>query len=367
MKPDKEGFLFPQIDQAQCVNCGICYDRCPAASGTERREPRFVYAAQQWEQDSLKKSSSGGIAALLAARILEKGGAVYGCAFDEEVRAVHIRVDKPEHLHRLAGSKYVQSDIREVLPAIKEDCVSGRLTAFFGTPCQVAVVRNYVGRNASNLLLVDLICHGTPSPALFADYLQWKALRMGGGKIQSFLFRDKSVWNWGTAYRATTSTATASAVITASEDPYYDAFLNAQTFRECCYSCHYAQKNRTGDITLGDFWGIENQHPESGLDIRAGVSVVLLNTDAGVEAFEEITQRLLLCKSDFRKAAAENGNLLHPSQRPPIRDVYYEMVDRHGYAWAFRYLRRQKRYYINKLKKMLPRKLKRRLKRLVRR
>ena len=358
---NEEGFIYPKVDILQCIDCGICYKKCPANNDVELEKVKRVYAAQRKNKESLKQSSSGGIAALLSEYVIENGGVVYGCAFDKNLKALHIRCTDKKELEELKGSKYVQSDFSSVYETLVEDCKSGKIVLIIGTPCQCAAVKKLLGNKYNNFILVDLICHGVPSPDLFKKYLFWKSDKMGGGPILKYNFRDKEKYDWGTTYKAATATATA----TATADPYYESFIYAENYRECCYNCKYAQIDRVGDITIGDYWGIQKLHPEFNVDITKGVSVVLVNDEKGKSLFEKINSKLNFIESDIEKAMIENSNLYAPAKQPKIRSEFYKKVNENGFVWVNKKMYMNKRFYINLLKNKMPIKMKKFIKKLI--
>ena len=360
---DSEGFRYPIVDAESCIECGKCFRGCPSHSQPNKEYPCAAFALQGKDRVKTRRSSSGGAAALLAETILERDGIVYGCIMDDDMQVRHIRATDQNDLQRLCGSKYVQSDFSEVYPALKTDCDAGKEVCAIATPCQIAGVRNFLGRDYENLLLVDLICHGVPSQWLFDRYIEWKTEKMGGGKMISYQFRDKAKADWGTTYRATTATATATATL----DPYYSSFIYAETYRESCYQCQYAELSRAGDITIGDYWGVQKQHPELMPISKDGISAVLINTEKGRRYVEALSNKALLVASTVEKIAEDNSNLARPAERPAIRDIYYRYVRERGFVWADRAMRTGKRYYINLLKAKTPTGIKNYIKRRLKR
>ena len=360
---DEEGFIIPRAEEINCTNCGICISRCPSLHDMEKNAPLHVFAFQAKDRTVARSSSSGGAAALITEEILRGHGTVYGCIMDEMLKVRHIRITHMEERQRLVGSKYVQSDFSEVYRTIKQDCESGSPTCVFGTPCQIAGVRSFLSQDYANLLLVDLICHGVPSQWLFDEYLKWKAKHMKGERIISYKFRDKTKYDWGLSYRATTATAVT--IDVAIADPFYQALTYAETNRESCYQCKYASVERVGDITIGDFWGIQTQHPEWKTKCKDGVSAVLVNTEKGHSLFERIAGQADVTVSTIEKASAENSNLCTPSKRPEIRDIYYRSVKERSFSWANRYS--AKRYYMDMIKKIVPGPVKKLIKKSIKR
>lgn len=364
---NEEGFAYPHVDKSKCVDCGLCYKKCPANKDVEREKVKKVYAVQRENKESLKQSSSGGVAAVISEYVIDNGGIVYGCAFDKNLKALHIRCTYKKTLDKLKGSKYVQSDFSTVYESLIEDCKNEKIVLVVGTPCQCAAVKNLLENKYNNLILVDLICHGVPSPDLFKKYLSWKANKMGGGRILKYNFRDKEKYDWGTTYKAATATATAAATAAATADPYYESFIYAENYRESCYNCQYAKIDRVGDITIGDYWGIQKLHPEFNVDITKGVSVVLINNNKGESLFKKINSKLNFIESSIEKAMIENSNLYEPVKRPKIRNEFYIKVNENGFSWVNKKMYMNKRFYINLIKNKMPTKMKKFIKKLIRR
>ena len=191
MVENEEGFKYPQLDKQTCVNCGKCEKVCPALIGhplTHDKSPEF-YAVWNKENDIRRQSSSGGMFRILAEEIIAEGGVVYGAAFDEANHLRHIRVENVDELGALMGSKYVQSDIGTMLGQVRADLRNGRQVLFSGTPCQVAGLYAFLGGNHENLLTVDVLCHGVPSPGVFQRYLE--GIGVDGGCRIEFRNKDK--------------------------------------------------------------------------------------------------------------------------------------------------------------------------------
>lgn len=196
METDSEGFLYPRIDAGKCVNCGLCNRVCPIETGSgSAAHPLGVFAAQCHDDDILRNSSSGGMFSLIATYVLEKGGTVYGAAFDGEMYLRHIRITDKEMLCDLRGSKYVQSDIGNTYTQAREDLKNGLPVYFTGTPCQIQGLKLFLRKDYDKLLTTDLVCHGTPSYKIFANTMHHIEEKRQG-KIFRYLFRDKKVGGW---------------------------------------------------------------------------------------------------------------------------------------------------------------------------
>jgi len=323
---DSEGFSVPQIDQTRCTDCGICENKCP-----ENVRPAFIensctkaFGARH-KDDALRiKSASGGVFAGIAINILKNyNGAVFGCAFDNNIVARHICITDAKDIGLLQSSKYVQSDVSDTYLQAKNLLEQGKTVFYTGCPCQIAGLYAFLGKNYDNLLTADLICHGVPSPLLFKRYLGWLGKKLGGNVIY-YNFRHKQKNEQGSFIMAKTKTKTK--IIPKPNDVHYNAFNAARTLRESCYSCKYASANRVGDITLGDFWGIKDIHPEF-RDSREAMSIVLVNNEKGERFVKEIYNEFYVVDSIVSKVLKSQRSLYVPKPRPELRDTAYAHIN----------------------------------------
>ena len=341
MVEDEYGFKYPSINEELCIRCGVCKSVCGYQNKKETNEPLHTYVACT-QTTNIVESASGGVFAALAKAFLEKGGIVYGVALEQidgELVPLHIGIERKEDLHKLLGSKYVQSNVGTVYAKIKMQLHEGRRVMFSGSPCQVAGLKAYLGnKEYDNLILIDIICHGVPSIQFFNSYLHELEKKLKG-RVVDFKFRDKSK-GWGLVSRVdyiNASNKPKSRSINARESSYYHLFLAGDIYRENCYSCKYASKNRPGDITLGDYWGIEKEHPEyltangGVFDERKGVSCMILSTEKAKAFVEEVRDSVQLQESTFEKAARKNGQLVHPTPCSERREKVLEMYADLGY------------------------------------
>ena len=326
MDENAEGFFYPKIDSS-CVNCGLCLKHCPLMiNNTPNTFSQKVFGVVLKNEDLILRSASGGVFVGIANYILEKKGVVYGCAYNDNFRVSHIGIESKNELYRLQGSKYIQSFISETYVDVKTRLEKGDTVLYSGTPCQIAGLKSYLGRDYKNLYTIDLICHGIPSQKLFQKYLQWLSIK-NKGKIVYYSFRDKDVSGWSCDGKAKIKTKkkTKIKIIRGYCDPYYASFLRGETYRESCYVCKYANMKRIGDITIGDFWGVEKYY--SNIDRSKGVSCCIINTEKGLDLFSTIRERFFCfdCKKD--EIAYANSNLNYPTVRPKIRDKIYYGID----------------------------------------
>lgn len=279
-------------------------------------------AAVDANKDELMLSSSGGAFSVLARKVISRGGAVYGHAFDEGLHVACVRVDSLDGLAALRGSKYVQSDMGDSMLLVRDDLKAGREVLFSGTPCQVDGLLSFLGGPQDRLLTVDIVCHGVPSQPFFSDCLNWE---FAGSRLDGVRFRDKRE-GWGCGGGTTTTTTPVFHRLVTRERPfspeisfYYRRFISGDVYRESCYRCPYAGGERPGDFTIGDFWGIDVD--ASGLDPRHGISVIIANTEKAVALVPYIKEEAAWAERPLEEAIRGNEQLMHPTPRPEARDI----------------------------------------------
>lgn len=319
MKPNGEGFLSPQIDQGLCIGCEKCLKICPQYNHLNLFTPISVYAAFVLDRDILHKSSSGGIFAAAAKQFIEGGGVVWGCQLNDNLVAEHVKIMNLGDLHRLQGSKYVQSDVGKTYSQVLQELKNGCRVLYSGTPCQIAGLYSYLGRKWDSLYTIDLLCHGVPSPVLYKKYIEWLSLKLGD-QVILYEFRNKDKIGWGNGYRAKITTKTKKYYRFSLLDPYFYAFTKGYTYRDCCYQCKYSQSKRLADMTLADYWGIEKSHPD--FVNCDGVSLVICTTEKGKELFETL-KNIKAIPSTLELAMPYNHNLNAPTIKPEIRGSIY--------------------------------------------
>ena len=331
MCSDVEGFVYPIVDENVCIECGKCETVCPVLHNDDGQLPQKVLAEKNKNEKIRSTSSSGGVFYELANQFIQKGGVVYGCALEKNMVARHVCVEDIENLEKLKSSKYVQSDMGNVMSEIKKKLLTGQKVLFSGTPCQTAGLRNYLGKEYENLFVIDVLCHGVPSPKLFADYLDYLRKQYGGSKIVSVNFRNKQR-GWKRLYMEIKFDNKKRHYIYSGYDRYEGMFLNNLSLRPSCYECKFTKAERYGDITLGDFWGIGKKYPK--WDDDKGISVVMLNTEKGKNAFEEIADRFEGKTEDLDTAKMGQRTLYAPTQKNPNRDAFYKLYVEKGCKMA---------------------------------
>lgn len=302
MEKSREGSLYPHINEGKCIKCGKCLSVCPAVNAVETNLPQFVYAAFSKNKDIRRLSTSGGFATLIAYKIIARGGVVYGAAFDEE-EVQHIRVASYNDVQKIQGSKYVHSHLNNVYKQIALDMQHNFPIVFVGTPCQIAGLKQYFKTIPDNLILIDILCHGVTSLDCFKNGLQLETDK----NASKITFRDNNRYClrccdengkciFSTPYRASY---------------WYNGFVEGYLFRENCYSCKYAGKERMGDITIGDFWGLKN-----GYDIENGVNFVAVNTKKGATLWDLVNDDLKYQVRSFEEEITFNHSLSRPADKP---------------------------------------------------
>lgn len=336
MRPNSEGFLYPVIDHNTCIDCGLCYKKCPC-NGTQEKSKGIsqqYYASANKVEEDLLNSSSGGLFIAMAKTIIKQGGYVCGCVFDKEMKAVHICTNELCDVKRMMGSKYVQSTIGKCLPQIKELLKSGKKVLFTGTACQNAAVKEFV-KDKENLYLVDILCHGVPSPLFFSKYVNFLQDKHHG-KLTNIEFRNKKQLGWGSEHRTlyTIENAGKQTEFIPSLPAYFCSFFWGTNLRESCYKCHFAGEERVTDITIGDFWGYWTYFHKK---FPKGISIASVNTQQGKKLFDSISEELEYCIDiPKEKAKGTNTNFYHPTPRPKSRDDFYtdiENRDYESYIW----------------------------------
>lgn len=319
MTSDEMSFVRPVIRAADCIRCRRCEAVCPVLNAPAARDGWEAECHAVWAGDAVRAaSSSGGVFTLLAEQVIAEGGAVWGAAMTDALHVRHICAQTKEELAALRGAKYVQSDTKDAYRGAAQQVKSGRKVLFSGTPCQVAGLRNFLGDEPENLLLIDLVCHGVPSQKMWSDYLTETC---PGGTPVAVSFRDKSL-GWACNQIVLHRADGGKKVVAYEECPYEVGFHQNLLQRTSCYDCSFSEFPRQGDITLGDFWGIER------LDVswndNRGTSLVLVNTDKGRVAFDAVSGRF--AREQALDVAYSDFNRLHAKLAPhPQRQRFFEL------------------------------------------
>jgi coenzyme F420-reducing hydrogenase beta subunit len=331
MVPNVQGFLYPSVNEEVCNSCGKCLKVCAYIDskgiGAELFPNTQVFAVKHIDDKVRIQSSSGGAFTAISDYVLKNNGVVYGASYDEQMVVRHVKVDSFEGRDSMRGSKYVQSNLGKVFKDIQSDLHMDLWVLFSGTPCQVAGLRKYLGKPYDNLITVDLVCHGVPSPKIFGDYIQSIEKRYKD-KVLDCRFRDKRE-GWK---NLTLKICFGNIIkyIQSNSSTYYSLFLSNTNLRPCCYECKFANFNRTGDITIGDYWGIGKSHPE--FEDKKGVSLILVNSRKGQSMFKTISSSLNILPSDHQKCLQKN--LVGPTTPNSRKDEFWTAYNEFGYSYV---------------------------------
>lgn len=341
-------FYYPQIKEDICIHCNQCEKACPILGNKGKPDEGYPVAfAAKSENDSMRmRSSSGGAFYELASQMLRDGGYVCGAVFDDKFHVKHILSNAEEDVLRMMGSKYAQSDVRYCYREIKDVLEKGCKVLFSGCPCQVAGLRTFLGKEYSNLLLVELICHGIPSDHMLQTYIGMQE-RKCGAKLTRMEFRNKKKgWHNSSVRMEFENHRIYSIPYTA--DAHTIGFLRNITLKSSCYDCHFRNFTAGSDIIMGDFWGAEVELPE---DDNKGISAILVNSGKGMDIIDRCN--LALTPANVETVIKYNKNLLCSAAPSPQRSSFYASADTNGLEEAIRRyleesaiqkLKRQSRY-----------------------
>lgn len=324
MQSDLEGFKYPVVEKNKCIDCGVCSKVCPldnAQSNFEEDKTSFACSAK--DKNFARQSSSGGVFAILANMYVKEQAVIYGAAFDDNLNVCHIRADKKDELKSLYTSKYVQSDMGNTFRQVKGDLDNGKKVLFAGTPCQVAGLKSYLQKDYLNLLSVDFICHGVPSPLVWQRYIIAMEKKLNN-KITEISFRDKKD-GWKNYYFKL-STANGDVFYEKhGENIYMKGFLKDLYLRPSCYDCKFKTLHRASDITLADFWGIEKIIPE--INVEKGVSLCWASSEKGKQVLADVLKRTDYYEVKLREAIKHNSSAIKSVEMHKNRDKFFEEVN----------------------------------------
>ena len=330
MAPDAEGFLHPIIDSAKCVNCGLCAKACPVLVRPAPRKPLAIFAAKANDDELRMRSSSGGVFSLLARSVIVDGGIVFGASFDHnDRRVIHKSAENEEELDDLRGSKYAQSDMGETFKRVKTELTKSRKVLFSGTPCQVAGLKLFLGKEYDNLLLVDVICHAAPSPLAWRKFLEKRLAvaytdRVGGLRdIMRISFRRKNC-GWKRFSLSIRFANDNEYLKDLTEDTFLRGFLSELYNRPSCHACKCRELRSGSDLTIADYWRVHEKFPQ--MDDDKGTSLILVNTDKGEKYWRDINAALTVVTSDYDDALRINPALIKSSQPHKNRKRFFGSI-----------------------------------------
>lgn len=323
MIDDQEGFWYPHIDESRCIHCNLCEKKCPVMNEhhKESMSMKKAYAAYNKDESVRMESSSGGVFTLLASEVLKNGGVVFGAKYNEDLEVIHDWCETLEGVAAFRGSKYVQSNIGANFAVAEAFLKEGREVLFSGTPCQIGGLYSYLSREYEHLFVTDIVCHGVPSPRVYRDYKRAME-KKSRSKLSGVTFRDKS--NGWRHYKVRVDLKQGSPIIeTFTANAYMKAFLKDLSLRPSCYNCAFKEIDRQSDITLADFWGIENVKPE--LDDDKGTSLLLVHSQKGLDKIKGL--ETIMEEVDFMESIQYNPSMYQSVKKPDKREIFIQTVN----------------------------------------
>ena len=321
MQVDEEGFIYPHIECSKCINCNLCKQVCPMTqNGVKSKIKADVYVALACNTELRKESSSGGVFSVLAEKILLAGGVVVGAAFDHEFNVEHIIIDSIDQLHLLRGSKYVESRIGNTYQKVKKILETRKQVLFTGVPCQIEGLLRYLRKDYDNLITLEILCHGVPSPLVWKEYLHEQENKYGA-PVQQIFFRHKK-YGWK-KYALFLKFSNSKVYLKEFfKDPYMRLFLANICLRPSCYECPFKEIHRNSDLSIGDCWGVQNHSPE--MDDDMGTSVVLIHSTKGKKLMESISNRMVVKLSDIDVVLPPTSDSRKSVQKPSKRAEFFK-------------------------------------------
>ena len=329
MQEDALGFKYPIVDKNICIDCGLCEEVCTFSENydtkTNFKNP-IIFGARNKDEKELLSSRSGGVFPTLAKQIIDINGVVYGVGFSKSFVVQHKRADNLIQCKEFKGSKYVQSDLDDIFQKVKEDLKESRTVLFSGTPCQIAGLKTLLGEKLTrNLITVDIVCHGVPSPYIWKDYLMWQQQR-NKNEITEVQFRNKK-FGWFDHVESIKLGNKKIIYSTIYSNLYYKHIM----LRPCCGKCFFCNTHRPSDITLADFWGWEKTNPSFNIDDK-GVSLVLCNTPKGKKLFESVIDNFNVIQPEIKNCM--QTHLQSPTTLNPLSVSFYQDYSLYGFEYV---------------------------------
>lgn len=309
---DRYGFDYPIINYQKCIECNLCEKVCPALADIPLYPIDNAFAVMNKNDEVRNYSSSGGVFYALAKSVIDDGGVVFGAAFDENWQVKHIACDNLDLLDSLLRSKYVQSDTSGVFEKVKTNLEEGRTVLFCGTPCQCNALSLFAGKEYKNLCLIDFICHGVPSPAVWKQYLNSVARNK---EIKNINFRNKDT-GWQSYCFHIDYMDSSRFHEKYYENTYMKLFLSDLILRSSCYDCPSKFPNKKADLTLGDLWGADSLLPSHD---NKGVSLVIINSSKGQKLLDRISNTITMESVNAEDAFGHNPSARRSVGCPDMR------------------------------------------------
>lgn len=344
MDNDYTGFNYPKVDYKKCIRCEMCLNTCPSLNKVlieeNWREPK-IYAAWSLDEEIRRNSTSGGIFSELAKEIINNNGLVVAARYNNDNMVEHHMIKNINEIKKLRQSKYVQSDIGDILEKVKIRLNEGLVVAFCGSPCQVAGLLKFLKKPYQNLITFDFVCRGTNSPKAYAKYIEMLE-RKYNSKIEKMWFKNKT-YGWNRFSTKVDFKNGESYIKDRYNDYYMRGYIEENLYmRDCCFNCKYKLFPRNSDITLADFWGIGIKNPE--LDEDKGTSLIMINSIKGSNLFMSITNKIYFKESDLEVALSGNLCIVESVKKNPNSDNFLKMLDNYSFDLCFKKYAQNKFY-----------------------
>lgn len=332
MVEQEDGFLYPEIDLEKCIKCQKCMRVCPVLSiRSSILHKTSAFAAYSTDNDLRKDSSSGGIFSEIAIEVINKGGVVFGAAYTQDFEIKHICIDNIEELYRLRGAKYAQSVMGKTYFEIKGHLEKNKLVLFVGTPCQVVGLKSFLSKDYPQLICIDFVCHGVPSPSVWKAYVKYRSDVDNNGIMPTSINLRSKETGWSHYKYSNVFNYQQKSWSCLNEDNIFmNLFIGDYINRLSCSHCKAKGYDRVSDITLGDFWGIWDVDPC--MDDNKGTSVVLLHSKKGEELFSSIKNRIVYKAVNLSDASYMNKSLLNSAAEKSERMNYINKANKGEFA-----------------------------------
>lgn len=335
MDMDEEGFFYPHVNLQLCTNCSLCERVCPIIrydTIVDKNINPTIFALYHRDDSTRQASSSGGVFAALVDYAFLRNGIAYGAVYDKGFVVKHKKAENKEEAMLFRGSKYVQSDMLNIYIEVKRYLDNGRYILFSGTPCQVEGLKCFLRKRYANLTTVDILCHGVPSPKVFSDYVSF-IRRNSDFELTKIYMKDKT-FGWKYPNLRLYFGSHVSQFNTVLSNLWNKIYYGHLVTRPSCYTCRFTNYHRSGDITIGDFWGIEKVYPK--IDMDKGISLIMLNNNKGLEVWNCIKEQFEYIPSNIKECV--QPNLQHPVCEPVNRDAFWMDYQKFGFdGIAYKY------------------------------
>lgn len=321
---DEEGFLYPYINHNKCINCNKCEKVCPIYHEKKEDEDTVGYIVRNKNEKVLMDSTSGGFFTVVAEYVLNNNGIVYGAGYDSDMKVVYKRVMQLSEINKMRGSKFVQAFVGDAYRKAKEDLKNNKLVLFTGTPCQIYALKNYLGKKYRNLICIDFVCRGVPSPGLWEKYIQYMQEKYRA-KIVDVKFKNKT-YGYHTSTMKISFSNNKIYYGSGRIDPYMKAFVKEMSSRPSCSSCKFKGIERVSDITMFDCYSYSKITKKN--DDDKGYSSILIHTESGRDVFERMKENVIWSNQDVKKLVDNNGIMIMNSAKPHMkRKKFFDLLN----------------------------------------